>query len=218
MLTFYYHPLSPIARRVWWALLEKGIQFEAVEVDLGRGQQHEPPFATMNPFHHVPVVVDDGLRLVESLAILDYLERQYPNPALLPEAAVVYGRVRMVQMVVVNELMTKVMTVATALEDAVAFQSAERALSPVLTFLDDELQDSPFYGGEHLSLADIVAGTTVPLFQRVGVSLGPYPRLAAWQQRIAEREAWQHTNPSDKAFALWQRFVTTAAKRQARSR
>ncbi|NJL46544.1 MAG: glutathione S-transferase family protein [Leptolyngbyaceae cyanobacterium SM2_5_2] len=68
MLTFYNHPLSPIARRVWWTLLEKQIPFELVTVDL-TGAQFEPEFLALNSFHHVPVITEGGLRLIESLAI-----------------------------------------------------------------------------------------------------------------------------------------------------
>lgn len=57
MLTFYYHPLSPVARRVWLFLLEKEIPFHPVVVDL-RQEQFTPEFLTLNPFHHVPVIVD----------------------------------------------------------------------------------------------------------------------------------------------------------------
>ena len=78
MLTFYYHPLSPVARRVWLALLEKQIPFHPVLVDL-RGEQNQPEFLALNPFHHVPVIVENDLRLIESLAILDYLEKRYPE-------------------------------------------------------------------------------------------------------------------------------------------
>ncbi len=83
MLKFYYHPLSPIARRVWLALLEKKIPFESFIVDLKNDEQHHPNYLQLNPFHHVPVIIDDNFRLIESLAILDYLESKYPTPSLL---------------------------------------------------------------------------------------------------------------------------------------
>ncbi|MEL6788888.1 MAG: glutathione S-transferase family protein, partial [Cyanobacteria bacterium J06607_15] len=79
MLQFYYHPLSPLSRRVWIALLEKQIQFEPVVISLADGEQFKPDFLNISPFHHVPVIIDDGLRVLESLAILDYLESKYPQ-------------------------------------------------------------------------------------------------------------------------------------------
>ena len=87
MLKFYYHPLSPLARRVWIALLEKNIAFEPIIVNLKEGEQFQPEFLKLNPFHHVPVIIDNSFRVIESLAILDYLEAKYPTPALLPRDA-----------------------------------------------------------------------------------------------------------------------------------
>ena len=72
MLKFYYHPLSPLSRRVWIALLEKEISFTPVIINLQDGEQFKRDFLAINPFHHVPVIIDDGLRIIESLAILDY--------------------------------------------------------------------------------------------------------------------------------------------------
>ena len=54
MLKFYYHPLSPIARRVWLALLEKEIAFEPVFVDLKNRENLKRDYLALNPFHHVP--------------------------------------------------------------------------------------------------------------------------------------------------------------------
>ena len=86
MLTLYHSPISPNSRRVWITLLEKGLEFELVEIKLD-GEQFKPDFLALNPFHHIPVLVDDGFNVVESLAILDYLEAKYPTPAMLPTDA-----------------------------------------------------------------------------------------------------------------------------------
>lgn len=51
MLKFYYSSLSPNARRVWLTLLEKGIPFEPVLLNLD-GDQFQPEFVAINPFHH----------------------------------------------------------------------------------------------------------------------------------------------------------------------
>ena len=60
------------------------------------------------------MVVDKGLRLLESLAILDYLEAAYPVRKLLPDSASELGKVPMVQMVVVNELTPKLRAIVDA--------------------------------------------------------------------------------------------------------
>src|SRR5690242_9564994 len=104
MLTLYHEPISPNSRRVWITLLEKGLEFELVQVKLD-GEQFKPDFLAMNPFHHIPILVDDGFKIVEYLAILDYLEAKYPTPAMLPNDAKDLAIVRMVQLITVNELL-----------------------------------------------------------------------------------------------------------------
>ena len=72
MLKLYHVPISANSRRVWITLLEKRITFEQVLLKLD-GEQLQPEFLEMNPFHHIPVLEDDGFVIIESLAILDYL-------------------------------------------------------------------------------------------------------------------------------------------------
>ncbi len=210
MLTFYYHPLSPVARRVWLALLEKELAFRPVQVDL-TGGQHQPEFLALNPFHHVPVVTDGELRIVESLAILDYLEAKHPSPALLPAEPAAIAQMRMVQLVTANELMPKLP--ALAAEPDAALQAH---LATVLDFLSAQLGDREFFGGDRLSLADLTAGAVLPLLVRFGFSLAAQPNLATWHDRLAARPAWQQTEPDDSAFATWQRWLVLQRKRYLR--
>ncbi|MBE9042671.1 glutathione S-transferase family protein, partial [Oscillatoriales cyanobacterium LEGE 11467] len=102
-LKLYHNPISGNSRRIWIALLEKQLPFELVTLNLD-GDQLTREFLEISPFNQIPVLVDDGFVVVESLAILDYLETQYPTPALLPKDAKSLGTVRMVELATVNEL------------------------------------------------------------------------------------------------------------------
>jgi len=108
MLKFYYNPISINARRVWIALLEKQIPFEPVLINLD-GDQLQPEFMAINPLQRIPVIIDDGFKVVESLAILDYLEAKYPTPKLIPDHPEALAVMRMVQLVAVNEIQTATM-------------------------------------------------------------------------------------------------------------
>lgn len=206
MLTFYYHPLSPIARRVWLALLEKEIPFTPHIVNLKDGEQRSPEFLALNPFHHVPVIVDGDLRLFESIAILDYLEAEYPTPSLLPETHAAQAQMKMVQMVTVNELVPKLSFLINA-DQVPLTQELSRHIETVLTFLNGELDEHPYFGGERLNLADITVGATIPVLHRMGLELNAYSSLQRWCQTITARPAWVETSPSDVALSLWKRWI-----------
>jgi glutathione S-transferase len=204
MLKLYHYPMSPNSRRVWVALLEKGIPFELVTLNLD-GDQFQPDFLAMNPCHQIPVLVDDGFYLVESLAILDYLEAKYPNPALLPSAPKDLAIVRMVEMVTVNEVLP-IMRLLFDQKMGIAEQTSQklertkRKLGRMLDFLERQLGDRSYFGGEHLTLADVVAGTVVPWFPSLGFSLDGFPKLNAWCDRLMQREAWQRTQPTSEVL------------------
>ncbi|PSB28234.1 glutathione S-transferase family protein [Chlorogloea sp. CCALA 695] len=216
MLKFYYHPLSPISRRVWLLLLEKQIPYQPIEVNLGNGQQFEPEFLTINPFHHVPVIMDGDFRVFESLAILDYLELRYPDLTLITTEIQAITKMRMVQQVTVNELMSNVTAVVNAEQQPLS-DTQQTRLATVWQFLDDELQGKTYFGGDRLNLGDIVAGATIPLFHRLGVSLHDYPCLDAWRQRISDRQAWQQTQPDESSFQRWQKWVQLQIMRKTKS-
>ncbi|PZV03756.1 MAG: glutathione S-transferase family protein [Leptolyngbya sp.] len=200
MLTFYHTPLSINSRRVWVALLEKNLPFEAIVMDLG-GDQLQPEFLSLNPFHHIPVLVDDGLSVIESFAILDYLEAKYPTPSLLATTPEGVATMRMVEMVTVNELVPTInpltkqmMGFSQESEDAIA--QAKQKAEVVLKFYADKLGNGPFFCGEQLTLADVVAGTFAPWFEPLGLPMANYPTLQAWTDRLMSRHAWATTQPS----------------------
>jgi len=75
---------SSAAYRVRIALNLKGIAYEAVPVNLVEGAQKADSYRARNPQGLVPMLEMDGLRLTQSLAIVDYLEAKQPEPRLLP--------------------------------------------------------------------------------------------------------------------------------------
>ena len=206
MLKLYHQPLSFNSRRVWIALLEKKLQFELVELKLD-GDQFSPDFIALNPFHHIPVLVDDGFRVIESLAILDYLEAKYPIPTMLPTEAQKLAVVRMAEMVTINELAPATNPLLMAMlgveSDESKLEAARQRLATGLSFLENLLGDSFYYGGEELSLADIVAGSVINVLPFFNISLDNYPRLGAWSERLFQRPAWVETAPSNRDVAAF---------------
>jgi maleylacetoacetate isomerase len=73
--------------RVRTALRLKGIAFEEIPVNILTGAQFTPEFDAISAAHAVPALVQDGVTLLQSLPIMEYLEERYPTPALLPHDA-----------------------------------------------------------------------------------------------------------------------------------
>ncbi|MEB3272994.1 MAG: glutathione S-transferase family protein [Prochlorothrix sp.] len=208
---FYYSPLSPNARRVWLALLEKGIEFTPVVLQLN-GDQRSESFLALNPFHQVPVWVDGSLRIIESMAILDYLEVRYPEPALLPRDPADFARVRMVQMLVDNKLFKPATTLLTESPQSLNYAQAEIKLAEVLGFLEELLTGLEYFGGDRLSSGDITLGTALHLLPASIPWLESYPWLHQWWQRIQARPRWQQTCLTDEEIRYFQRRVKLIVK------
>lgn len=200
MLKLYHTPISANSRRVWITLLEKGIEFEQVVIQLN-GDQFKPEFLEINPFHHIPVLEDDGFQVIESLAILDYLEAKYPTPSLLPTDAKAIAIVRMVELVTITELLPPTIRLTSqamglAQNEPEKLETARQQVLTVLKFLENLLGESPYFASDKLTLADIAAGTVVPQLPKMGMSLDDYPKLKAWCDRLMQRESWQKTEPT----------------------
>ena len=84
IVKLYTYWRSQASFRVRIALRMKGLTAEAVALDLIKGDQFDPRYRALNPEMVVPTLIDDGPPLVQSLAIIEYLDEKYPEPPLLP--------------------------------------------------------------------------------------------------------------------------------------
>jgi stringent starvation protein A len=179
-LTLYDAPRCPYCARVRIVLAEKGVEFETVEIDLS----DRPAWLyEKNPSGRVPVLEEDDRPLPESAVIMEFLEERYPEPALLPAdpADRAFARLRVFR----DDELTAPYYALRRGEDG----AAER-LDTALRGLDGVLDGRAFLGGADYGLADIAL---VPWILRardmLGVSLEPYPALAAWLATLEERPA-----------------------------
>lgn len=167
------------------------------------GDQFDRNFTAVNSLQRVPVIVDNGFRVIESLAILDYLEAKYPTRSLMPSTPEDIATVRMVEMVAVSELQTAMLILTQPLVglnvDAQKLDASKERVNAVTKFYENLLRGHAYFVGEGLTLADIAAGTLVPSLPLFGFSLDPYPGLKAWLERLAARESWRQTTPSPEA-------------------
>src|SRR5512142_17402 len=87
-VNLYTYFRSSAAFRVRIALNLKGVSYEPVFVHLAKGEHRQPQYAAVNPQALLPSLeLDDGKRLTQSLAIIEWLEERHPAPPLLPKDA-----------------------------------------------------------------------------------------------------------------------------------
>uniref|UniRef100_B8HZD0 Glutathione S-transferase domain protein n=1 Tax=Cyanothece sp. (strain PCC 7425 / ATCC 29141) TaxID=395961 RepID=B8HZD0_CYAP4 len=203
MLKFYYNQVSLNTRRVWVALLEKQIQFQPLEVNLN-GEQFSQEFTEINPLQQIPVIEDNELRVIDSLAILDYLEAKYPHPSLIPVKPVAIAMVRMVEMITVNELQPAMLPFTRQLlgldVEPDKLNAAHHRVMTVIQMFENFLDGKRYFVDDKITLADIVAGTLVPSLALFGFALEPYPHLKTWLEHLNLRASWQQTTPKPEVI------------------
>ena len=101
----YWRSLATYRVRVALALKNLTLDAPEIPIDLLQGMQHDPAYRKVNPQAVVPALIldDGGAPLVQSMAILEYLEDTHPEPALLPTGARERARVRGLAQICVSD-------------------------------------------------------------------------------------------------------------------
>ncbi len=185
---------SAASFRVRMALNLKGLAFTETMIDLDAGEQSAGQFAAMNPQAKVPLVVlENGARLTQSIAILEYLEETHPLPKLLPDDALGRARVRaLVGVWAADHHPLIVPRIRTYLRDALGTSEAQRTAWIQHWFreglrigeaaLAGDTATGSFCHGEQIGLADLCLMSQFKGAQGFGVDVAPYPTIG----RIAQ--------------------------------
>jgi glutathione S-transferase len=180
MLTLYDAARCPYCARARIALAEKGLEYEAMEVDLSDRPQW---IYEKNPTGRVPVIEEDAWILPESSVILEYLEERYPEPPLLPPDPADRALARV--WIFRHDDFTKPYYALRREEEGAAEKFDEQ-----LAKLEDALSRQAWLTGAEYGLADIAY---VPWVLRardmLGVSLDGFPAVREWLARLEERPA-----------------------------
>jgi maleylpyruvate isomerase len=179
---------SSCAYRVRIALGLKGIDYEYRAVHLMRdgGQQHAPEFSNVNPQRQVPVLefeeASQTVRLVQSMAIIEYLDERFPEPPLLPSSAVDRAHVRALAELVNSGIqpLQNTGTFAELTKAGVATTPwAIHFIQKGLTALERLAapRAGAFLFGDRVSLADVYLVPQLYNARRFGIPLDAFPTL-----------------------------------------
>jgi glutathione S-transferase len=207
MSEFIVHsiPGSPFGRAALTALEEKGARYSFSP--LAPGGLRSPEHLARHPFGRVPVLEHDGFLLYETQAILRYLDRVLPNPALTP--ADPKRAARMDQVMNVNDwylfqgvanvivfhrvVGPRVMGLA---PDEAAIEAAMPKARAVFEELARLLGGQSFFTGETMTLADLLVVPHLGLFSLApewSALVAPHKNLVAWLARMEARPSLQAT-------------------------
>ena len=203
---YYDMQQAPNPRRVRIFMAEKGINLPTTQLDIAKGDTLAPEYLAVNPRGTVPcLVLDDGTRLDESLAICRYLDALHPEPNVFGRNPQEIGVIenwqrrcelegifavaqvfRNVQPLFVNRV-----AVGTAPPLAQIAEVAEQGRVLVRHFfdiLDARLGEAPYVAGERFTVADITAFVAVDFAKWVKMRIEErHSHIARWYAEISAR-------------------------------
>lgn len=210
-MKLYTYFRSSAAYRARIALNLKGLAYEMVPVHLTKdgGQQRKPEFAAVNPQMRVPALqLSSGDILTQSLAMIEYLDEIYPEPALLPADALERAKVRAIAQMVACDIHP--------LNNLVALQYLKRVLKHEQPEIDAwyhhwvldgfaaieaMIQPAPYACGAHVSLADVCLIPQVFNARRLKVPLDAFPKIVAVEAACLKLEAFDKARPENQPDA-----------------
>ncbi len=197
-------PLAPNPTKVMLYIAERAeigtdMGIEQIVVNTLKGRHREPEHLARNPFGTLPVLeLDDGSHIVESLAIIEYLEDRFAQGALLDGDPEARGRARDVERIIDLRISSPMAVYAHAKKSPLGFPpdpekaaQMEADLQVPLDYLENLLGDGrPLMLGEAVSIGDCTLQASLQFLRFVEADLiGDRHRLRAWDERYRARPA-----------------------------
>lgn len=203
-MQLYSYFRSSASYRVRIALALKGLAYETVPVHLVKGEHLDKRFAAVNPQTRVPALkLDDGEVLIQSLAIIEWLDENYPVPPLLPSDLRERARNRAVTHIIAMDIhplgntgprnyLLKQLGHDLETVDAWTrhwiengFAAIERMISP-----------APYCFGAQPTLADLFLAPQVFNARRYKVDMTKFPKIAAADAACQKHPAFAAAAPA----------------------
>lgn len=210
----YWGSGSPFAWRALLALELKKLPYESRLLEFSKGDVKTPEYLALNPRGKVPTLRHGDVAVRESLAILAYLERAFPQPAIFGETPAETGRIWQTIAEFTSYLggpldrVVRPLVFGKAAEKADDIREAAKAAHEEFAVLDRTLAGSRWLAGAKISAADIAVYPFFKLLLRVAardeakpLDLGflpfeaRYPKLAGWMKGVETIPGYARTYP-----------------------
>jgi glutathione S-transferase len=196
MIKLYHFPLSTNSRKVRIVLIEKGLEFEPILIDLTKKEQRNPDYLKIHPFGQVPALDDEGFIVYDSTIINEYLDDEYPYPPLLPKDSEGRALARLMEDFRDNyfnppfaEIFREVRK-PEGERDMKAIDHAKAKITQSFDRIEDKLQRREYLAGS-FSLGDIAYMPNFDLLERFNIPVnGKYKNMLAWMERLKLRPSY----------------------------
>lgn len=205
-MKLYNYFRSSASFRVRIALALKGLPYEYVPVHIARGEHRQPAWTEVLSEGLVPALeLDDGQRLTQSMAIIEYLDETHPTPALLPTDPLGRARVRALAQVIACEIhpinnlrVLKYLVNQLQVEEEPKNTWYRHWVRTGLETFEKRLAEGPtgrFCHGDSPTLADCLLVPQIFNGQRFNVDFGGLDRTMAVFDRCMQHPAFQQAEP-----------------------
>ena len=205
-MQLYTYFRSSAAYRVRIALNLKGLNAELIPVHLvnNGGEQHSEAYKAVNPSELVPTLVEDDFNLSQSLSILEYLDEQYPEVALLSQDAQQRALVRAFSLAIACDIhplnnlrVLQYLTGTLNVTDEQKTTWYKHWVETGFTTLEALLKESngKFCFGDQATIADCCLIPQVYNALRFNIDLSAYPKIASIYQHCNTLAAFQNAAP-----------------------
>jgi maleylpyruvate isomerase len=208
-MKLYSYFRSSATFRVRIALNLKGVPYEIVPVHLLRhgGEQFAEVYARTNPLSLIPALDDGGQVLTQSLAIIEYLDEQYPEPPLLPADPLSRAYVRAIALSIACDIhplnnlrvlryLKRELDLPDEKKDAWYRHWIELGLGQLERVVDSSGRSGRYVLGDQVTIADATVVPQIFNARRFGCDLAKAPTLNAITDRCMQLDAFARAEPS----------------------
>jgi maleylacetoacetate isomerase len=204
---------SSTSYRLRIALAYKGLDHTPHYVSLPKMEHREPQYRALHPQGLVPLLVDGGRSLIQSMAIIEYLDETYPDPPLMPKDIAGRAYVRAVSQIIGCEIhpLNNVRVLKRIQSQFGADEDATKAwyrhwiaegFDGLESYVASAGVAGKFCHGDGVTMADVCLVPQIFNAQRFDCPLDAYPLLNAIFSRCMALDAFRTTQPSTQADAF----------------
>jgi glutathione S-transferase len=200
MITFYYSTRTS-ATRIHWALEELGVPYEKVKLDLQAGDQRKPDYLALNPNAKVPLIVDDGVPVFESIAILIHLGQCYgQDKGLWPSTgAKVHGQAlawtiwsaATLGPVMFRYMMNTQDRYPAEARNAKQAESAKGEVDKLIAMVESRVAEHPYFLADTFTYVDLAVASALGFWRMSGHDFSTHPHIAKWLDACQSRPAFK---------------------------